>query len=150
MYSSVIKKAENIFYKSRTDLDFKWKLSLTYSMYVRESFRPFCTITKVIENFTFTWIRTLSIWWLQQQQRVKERISLLILFLFCSLVMKGQRHETNVLFFYSDNKCNLHNRLVLVEFNRHILICSKQTSTAASQFPFNISVALGAFEGRHP
>lgn len=69
------------------------------------------------------------------------RISLLIL---CSLVMMG------FFFNYSHNKCNLHNRLVLVEFNRHILICSKRTSNAASQFPFNISVALAAFEGRHP
>lgn len=53
-------------------------------------------------------------------------------------------------FFSTDNKCNLHNRLVLVEFNRRILTCSKQTSNAPSQFPFNISVALAAFEDRHP
>lgn len=45
----------------------------------------------------------------------RDRISLLILSLFCSLVMRGHQQQTNVLF-SSDNKCNLHNRLVLVEF----------------------------------
>lgn len=59
-------------------------------------------------------------------------------------------HDTNILF-QPDCEHYFHTRLVLVKFYRHIVSCSKQTRKAASQFPFNISVALLGFEkNRHP